>query len=117
MISARDLDTRIAFERNVRPAGRGKAGQESWQPIGDPVWAQVRDALPSRSESTDDGLTIATRRARVRLRYRDDITPDMRVVDLDGGRLMRIVSGPAELGRREWLELMAEDYSTTGSGA
>lgn len=115
IIDAKDLDREIQFERKMRPAGRGKAGQETWQPIGDAVWAQVRDALPSRSETTDDGLPIATRRARVRLRYRDDITPDMRIQF--GTRTMQIIAGPVELGRREGLELMAEDYSTAGTGA
>jgi head-tail adaptor len=115
IIDAKDLDREIQFERNERPPGRGNAGKEAWQPVGGAVWAQVRDLLPSRSENTDDGLPIATRRARVRLRYRDDITPDMRIVH--GTRIMNIISGPVELGRREGLELMAEDYSTAGTGA
>jgi head-tail adaptor len=115
MIDAKDLDREIQFEQKVRPAGKGKAGQETWQPVGGIAWAQVRDALPSRSENTEDGLPIATRRARVRLRYRDDITPDMRI--LYGARTMQIIAGPVELGRREGLELMAEDYSTAGTGA
>lgn len=115
IIDAKDLDREIQFERNVRPAGRGKAGQEIWQPFGDPVWAQVRDVLPSRAESSDDGLTIAVRRARVRIRFWNEITADMRIVF--GSRTMKIIAGPVELGREEGHEMMAEDYSTSGAGA
>ena len=83
----------------------------AWETFAE-VWAQVRDVLPSRAESLDDSISIARRPARIRMRYRSDITSDMRLkVD---GRLMRIIAGPAELGRREGLELMAEELSTTG---
>jgi head-tail adaptor len=115
IINAEDLDRDIQFERKVRPPGRGKAGQETWLPVGGVTFAQVRDVLPSRSETTDDGLPLATRRARVRIRYREDITPDMRIIY--GTRTMQIIAGPVELGRQEGLELMAEDYSTAGTGA
>ena len=108
------LNRRIRFERLVRPAGRGKAGQETWVPVAT-LSAEVLDVLPSRGERLADGLQIATRPARVRIRYRPDITGDMRIVY--GSRIMQIVAGPAELGRREGLEMMAADYSTAGSGA
>lgn len=77
------------------------------------VWAEVQDILPSRSERLDDNVSIARRPARVRMRYRSDITSNMQVV-LDGRR-MRIVAGPAELGRREGTEFMVEELSTAGS--
>jgi head-tail adaptor len=115
IIDAKDLDREILFERKTRPGGRGNAGKETWQAVGELEWAQVRDVLPSRAEATSDGLPVATRRARIRLRYRDDITPDMRIIY--GSRTMQIIAGPAELGRHEGLELMAEDYSTAGGGA
>ena len=52
------------------------------------------------------------------MRYRSDITSDMRLVHLSrGNRLMKIISPPVELGRRQGLELMAADYSTEGQGA
>ena len=80
------------------------------------VWAEVRDVLPSRSESVQQSVDIAQRPSRVRMRYLAGITPDMRVVLLDdGNRPAAIVAGPAEIGRREGIELMVTAYSTGGA--
>lgn len=76
------------------------------------VWAQVQDMLPSRGEQIADGIDIARRPARVRMRYRTDVDTTMRLVV--GGRTLRIVSGPAEMGNREIIELMAEEITTGG---
>ncbi len=109
-----DLDREITFQRKVPDDSFGGAGKESWVPVAT-VWAQVRDVLPSRAERVGEGLSIANRPARIRMDYRDDITPDMRIIH--GARVMQIVAGPAELGRRDAMEWMAEDYSTAGDGA
>jgi len=118
-----DLDCRIRIERKGAGAGFTRAGKEAWQEVGT-VWAQVRDTLPSRSETTEDGLPMATGTARVRMRYRIGITSDMRLLVgriVDGkwvtDRTMQIVGGPAEIGRREGLEMVAQDYSTAGGAA
>ncbi|SEQ60411.1 Phage head-tail joining protein [Sphingobium sp. YR768] len=58
---------------------------------------------------------MSARPARVRMRFREDITPDMRFIF--GSRIMQIVSGPAELGRREALEFMVEEYRPAGNPA
>jgi SPP1 family predicted phage head-tail adaptor len=113
--SAGDLDRRITFQR--RAAGAGdfmSAGKSAWETVAT-VWAQVADVLPSRGERAAEGVTIANRPARIRMRFRPDITADMRIIY--GNRTMQIVAGPAELGRRVGLELMAEDYSTAGQPA
>ncbi len=36
---------------------------------------------------------------------------------LIGNRIMQIIAGPAELGRREGLEFMVEEYSPAGNAA
>jgi head-tail adaptor len=79
--------------------------------------AEVEDALPSKAESTTDALRIATRPARLRIRFRPGVTSAMRIL-IHGAsdRTCRIVAGPAELGRREGLEFMIEEYSTQGAG-
>lgn len=84
----------------------------SWTTFASRIAAQVKDALPSKSESVQQGIRVATRPARVRIRYRSGITSDMRVV-VHGAtdRTMQIVGGPAEIGRREWTELVCEEYS------
>lgn len=114
LINPRDLDRRITFQRHEKAQGYGKTGQGDWLDVAT-VWAQVQDALPSRGERLADGLTIASRPSRVRIRYRADITSDMRI--LFGDRVMKIMGPPAELGHREGLEMMAQDYSTMGASA
>ena len=74
------------------------------------VAAEVQDVLPSRSERLDDTINIARRPTRIRTRFREDITSDMRIIY--GERVLQIVSGPAELGRRDGLELIAEEYTS-----
>jgi SPP1 family predicted phage head-tail adaptor len=76
------------------------------------VWADVQDVLPSRAERLADSIIIANRPCRVRMRWRSDITSTMRL-QLDG-RTLQIIAGPAKLGRREGLELVAEDLTTGG---
>ncbi len=84
---------------------------ETWTDL-DTVWAEVQDMLPSRGERIADGVNVARRPCRIRIRYRDDIDSSMRVV-LDG-RTLRIVTMPAELGRREGIEFVAEELTTEG---
>lgn len=79
------------------------------------VWANVQDVLPSKAESQGQGIRIAERPTRIRIRYMAGITSAMRIVLIDrADRVLQIVSGPAELGRREGIELIAENYSTAG---
>lgn len=108
------LDRRIRIERPIPDTSLQGAGSGGWARVA-MVWAEVKDALPSRSERLADGINLAARPARIRIRFRQGITPDMRFVL--GERIMQIVSGPAELGRREALEFMVEDYSSAGNGA
>lgn len=85
-----------------------------WTPIADgEVWAEVWDTLPSRSESTADGIRLAADTVRVRIRYRADVTAAMRFVELTGmQRTLQIIAGPAALyGRRE-LEFIVERFSS-----
>lgn len=114
-MKAGNLDRRIDIERPLAGEGLNDAGSGTWEPFARKVWASVVDALPSRGERLVEGINIAARPARVRIRYRDGITTDMRFVM--GARIMQIVSGPAELGRREALEFMVEDYSPAGNPA
>lgn len=108
------LDRFLTIERPVPDTALDGAGSGTWEPVAE-VWASVQDALPSRAERLADGINVAARPARVRMHYRDDVDSSMRFV-LDG-RIMQIVSGPAELGRREGLEFMVEDYSLAGNAA
>jgi SPP1 family predicted phage head-tail adaptor len=111
ILRAGDLDRRVDIQRKTRATGVRSAGKGTWGTIAT-VWAEVRDMLPSRAERLAEGVSIARRPARVRMRYRENVTPDMRLQM--GTRLMRIVAGPIELGRREGIEMVVEDYTAAG---
>lgn len=113
-VNARKYNRRVRIERPVADESFAGAGSGEWAFV-DEVWAEVQDGLPSRGERLAAGINVASRPARVRMRFRDDVTPDMRFVM--GARVMQIVAGPAEIGRRDAVEFMVEDYSTAGPGA
>jgi len=80
----------------------------TWQTLA-VVWCNLVDSMPSRDEQIRNGLSMMKVRCRMRMRYRSDVTTDMRVV------LMRpteqtwsIIGGPAEIGVRDGIELMIE---------
>lgn len=77
-------------------------------------WAEVQDALPSRAEGVTQGLAVARNQTRIRFRYRNDVTSDMRVtVHGDTDVVMQIVGGPAMVGGRKVLtEIVCERYSS-----
>ncbi len=102
---------RVRFERPVRPVGIMKSGQATWQEVVT-VYAEVQDVLPSRAERVAEGVNIARRPCRVRIRYRRDIAFDSSMRIVFGDRVMEIISGPAVLGNRERFEFVAEDLST-----
>lgn len=115
------LNRRVRVERPVADDSFNGAGSGEWEPVAT-VRASVQDALPSRAERLTDGFNTSARPARVRMRFRDDVTPDMRfaVLRKSGGvdivvRLLQIISGPAELGQREGLEFMTEEYRPAGN--
>jgi head-tail adaptor len=128
VISGDVLDRRIRIERAVSDESFDGAGSGAWELVAE-VWAGVKDALPSRGEQLADGINFARRPARVRIRYRAGISAAMRidmgrnVKDADGAtvwqseRIAQIISEPAEIGRRDGIEFMVEDYSPAGNGA
>lgn len=77
------------------------------------VWAEVQDALPSKSEAVVEGAVVSYNRTRIRIRYRKGIDATLRIVEQGGlGRVWHIVGGPAILGNREGIEVLCEEYST-----
>ena len=119
---------RIRFERPVADASFGGAGSGTYAHVCE-VWAEVQDMLPSRGERLAEGVNVANRPARIRMSYRDGLSAGMRILvgrnlkDAEGAihwhtdRILQIISGPAELGRREGMEFMAEEYSVAGNPA
>lgn len=110
------LDRRITIEAKSVAVDPDYGTQTvTWVAFASRIPAQVQDVLPSKSETAQQGIRIATQPARVRIRYMSGITSDMRVV-VHGlsDRMLQIIAGPAELGRREGVEMMCEAYSTSG---
>ena len=117
------LDRQITVERPVKTQDATYGTDViSWVPLavqsGSPeiaarFWAEVQDGLPSRSESLAQGLVVARNLTRIRMRWRNDITSDMRVtVHGDTDTVYQIVGGPAEIeGRKERIEMMCERIS------
>lgn len=116
-MKAGQLDRRISIEAKTSTVdSEYGTGTVTWTAFASRIPAQVQDVLPSKSESTVDGIVIAVRPARVRIRYMSGITSDMRlIVHGTTDRLMQIIAGPAEFGRRESIELMVAEYSTQGA--
>jgi head-tail adaptor len=110
-----NLDRTVWIDRRVAAkAGTYGASVVTWEPLAH-VWAERRDFLPGSSESVRQGLETATQRTRYRLRWRNDIDSSMRI--RDGESTFQIVGGPAELGRRDFLELVCEETTSTGGPA
>jgi len=111
VIKAGDLNRRITLQSRITAQDDGGRPSVAWADVVT-VSAEVQDMLPSRGERIAEGLNVANRPCRIRIRYREGVSPDMRV--LYRGRTLRIVSMPAELGHREGLEFMAEELTVEG---
>lgn len=112
---ARELDRFVRLERPVADGAFDGAGSGSWALV-EEIWAGIVDVLPSRSEAPTAVVNMSARPARLRIRYRDDVRPNMRFVD--GDRIMQVVSGPADIrGRQRMQEFMVEDYRPAGNPA
>lgn len=112
------MDRLLRIEKPAPNTAFTGAGKGTWVEVAT-VWASVIDALPSRGERLAEGLNIATRPARVRMDWNDQVSAAMRLIDItDGanGRVMQIITAPARLGR-DGLEVMVEDYSPSGNAA
>lgn len=76
------------------------------------AWASIQDVTTRNQEQTNSDLRQLKQPCRVIMRYDANINANMRLVLLDRNeRILQIVSQPAELGRREGIEFMAENYN------
>lgn len=108
------LDRRITIQRTTTVIDPVYGPQEGgWEDVAVRIPANKKDDLPSNTESVQNGLRMSNSPARVRIRYRNDITSDMRVIVHDeNDRVYQISSTPAEIGRREWTEFTIQRYSS-----
>lgn len=107
------LDRRLLIEyKSVARDPAFNSEVITWLPLAT-VWANAEDVLrasPGGGEQVKQDIRVHTRPCRVFIRYRADITTDMRVTLLERNRVMQITS-IAEFGRREATELMCEEYT------
>jgi len=107
------LDEQVTIEQRTKQKDpEYGTSTEAWVAVADHVWANVQDQLPSRGESTTNGVAMAVTRTRLRIQVDHRITSAMRVI-LHGkrDRVMEIIAGPAELDDRRHMEFMLEGYS------
>ena len=107
------LDEQVTIEeRTVEKDPDYGTDIEAWVPVATAIWANAQDQLPSRGESTSNGLTTAVTRTRLRIQNDERITTAMRVtLHGKGNRVMQIIAGPAQLDDRRHTEFMLEGYS------
>lgn len=100
-LAAGDLDQRVTLQNVVTSRSATGAEVQTWQDVAT-VYAAVR---PIRGrEFFAAGETQSAVDVRVLIRYRDDVTREMRVVHR--GKPLDIVSVIDQDSRRESLELM-----------
>lgn len=111
MIAAGKYDRLIQFEVQVKTKDqRFNAPTVSWVPHGEKAWAQVIESStePGSNPGAAEGVAAYVRPTKVRMRWRGDIDRTTMRINF-GGRILRI-TGTAELGRRQELELACEEW-------
>lgn len=105
------LDTPVRFEKQVETPNTEYGGSDiSWATHLE-CFADLTDITTRNQESTMSDLRQMKRPCSLVVRYNDTIDSTMRVIVLDrSNRLLQIVSKPAEIGRKEGLEMMCQDY-------
>jgi len=114
MITGGQLDRRITIERPTVVEDPEYGPQPGpWEPVFARVPAQVWDTLPGNAERNGQAIDMSEKPARVRIRYLRGISSDMRViVHNEVDTIHQISAGPAEIGRREWLEFTIKEFSS-----
>jgi SPP1 family predicted phage head-tail adaptor len=110
MIPAGKLDHRIRIEKRVDPPLKDSYGEEieQWEELAT-VWAHKRDARGEEKFAAQQ-LTGQVD-AFWEMRYRDDVTNAMRIVDLRDATIHEIVTPPIVLikyGRDRVIEIQSK---------
>lgn len=113
-VSLSQFDRRITIQRPTVVDDPEYGPQPGgWETVFERVPAQVWDTLPGRAETNGQVVNLAERPARVRMHYTRGITSDMRVIlHNETDAVYQISNGPAEIGRREFLEFTIREYSS-----
>jgi len=114
MIAGGQFDRRITIQRPTVIEDPEYGPQPGpWVDVFVRVPAQVWDVLPGNAERNGQAIDMSEKPARVRIRYLRGISSNMRVIvhnEID--TIHQISAGPAEIGRREWLEFTIKEFSS-----
>lgn len=114
-MNAGPLDQRVRFEQKSITRDPAMGNQRiGWVPIDTTpeMWARctdMRESARGGDEQAVQNQRIVQARTTVLVRWRADISLEMRVVWIDRDRTLSIVS-QAETGRRDGLELSCEEF-------
>lgn len=103
-ITIGDLRRRVTIEEAVRTGDGGGGYTVAWQPVAE-VWAAIWPRLADESYTLDRVAGRATH--DMWIRYRDGITPEMRVVS--GTRVFDIRGVIDVEDRKTWLRCPIEE--------
>lgn len=95
-----DLRMRATLETKIQTSDDGGGFAESWTTLAS-VWCELRPL--SGAEALTGGQMAALKRLRLRIRFRDDVTEELRLVV--GARVLGIDRVEDPDGRRRWLDL------------
>lgn len=102
-LQAGNLRTRVRIEAETRsPNGQG-GFTTAWTPIGAPVFAEK---IPMQGDEVlRETIVNATKKARFVIRFRTDVTPAHRLVEVIAGTVwnIRAVDDPYDMRDRLWL--------------
>lgn len=104
------LDRQVSIEAaTVTREGTFGAAVSTWSTL-DTVWAQVLESSAEPGSNPGQAVAVAAyvRPTKVRMRWRGDVTTRHRL--RHGARLLQI-TGVAEIGRQQWLELACQEWA------
>ena len=104
-------DEKVTIEQDIGVEDAYGTAVENWVPLLVRYWANVQDVLPSRAETTNNGLRQGVQRSRLRMQGAGGVTLQMRaVLHSRGDQVMHIIAGPAMLDDRVHYEFQLEAF-------
>ena len=87
-----------------------------WLRLVSGIWVRVIQPTLGRAENSMNGLYLTNEQVRIEMRYRPDVTSEMRIILHGGGedQVYDIVSGPVMVGRQEELAMVCERFKKLG---
>ncbi|MCA3068117.1 MAG: phage head closure protein [Rhodocyclaceae bacterium] len=106
MLQSGKLDKRVSIQQQSSTRDDLNQKVDTWTTLNNgAVWASVQPLRASEAISYDAKQMLLTH--RVTIRFRSDVTPDMRL--LFGSRILKIVSMRNPDERGELIELLCEE--------